>query len=472
MSSTPPPVARPRAAIPLLASGAAFLAMLDATVTNLAIPDLHEDFPSASVQHLTWIITLYAVLFAALLAPAGRLADVVGRRTLFRVGVGLFTAMSLLCALAPNLPVLLAARGLQGAGAAAMIPASLAILLHDTPADRRARAIGLWSAAGALAAAVGPSVGGVLVDSLHWRSLFYINVPIGLALVYFARVVPGSGSVGGRLPDLFGTALLGGGIGALTLGVTQGQTWQWGDIRTVSALAGGAVAVGLALWRSTRHPTPAVETSLWRNRTFAVANVASLMFGAALLPTLLIGVLFLTKAWHYSELQAGLAMTPGALTAAVAAVAVSRLTPRYGPRPAVVGGSVIMTAATVWTLLVLSEEPSFLTFWLPAGALLGLGIGALSTGTASAAALSVAPQRFAGATGLNTTARQLGGALGVATLAAILPTRTPATIDDFVHVYVFSAVVVLLAGIAGLWLTLRPQVAPAPSDSPKETVAA
>jgi len=134
------------AAILPLAAGATFLAMLDATVTNLAIADLRHDFTSASVAGLTWVITLYAVMFAALLAPAGRLADLVGRRMLFRTGVGLFTVASLLCAVAPNLAFLLVARGLQGAGAAAMIPASLAVLLHDTPPERRAAAIGLWSA--------------------------------------------------------------------------------------------------------------------------------------------------------------------------------------------------------------------------------------------------------------------------------------------------------------------------------------
>ncbi|WP_131763171.1 MFS transporter, partial [Actinomadura fibrosa] len=147
-AAPPGPAAAARRGVPVLAAGATFLAMLDATVANLAVPDLHTDFRDATLSGLTWVITLYAVLFAALLAPAGRLADIVGRRTLFQTGVGLFTLASLACAAAPNLPVLLATRGLQGAAAAAMIPASLALLLHDTPPERRAGAIGLWSAAG------------------------------------------------------------------------------------------------------------------------------------------------------------------------------------------------------------------------------------------------------------------------------------------------------------------------------------
>ena len=173
----------------LLAAGAAFLALLDVTVVNLAIPALGRAYPRTSVSGLSWVITAYATVFAALLAPAGRLADVIGRRALFRIGVGGFALMSAACAAAPSVPVLLAARALQGAAAAAMIPASLAIVLTDTPVERRMASIGVWSAAGAFAAAVGPSIGGVLVHVFGWRSLFVINVPTGVALAVFARML-------------------------------------------------------------------------------------------------------------------------------------------------------------------------------------------------------------------------------------------------------------------------------------------
>jgi EmrB/QacA subfamily drug resistance transporter len=449
-----------------LAAGAAFLAMLDATVTNLAIADLRHDFTGSSVSGLTWVITLYAVLFAALLAPAGRLADLVGRRLLLRAGVGVFTAASLLCALAPNLAVLLTARGLQGAGAAAMIPASLAVLLHDTLPERRAPAIGLWSAASALAAAVGPSLGGVLVDLLHWRALFYINVPVGLAIVWFAAAIPAGRAASGRLPDLPGTLLLTGGLGALALGVTQGQEWHWTSAPTLILLAGGAAATGLAIWRSARHPAPALEVSLWRNRTFAVANVASALYGAALYPWLLIGVLYLTQVWHYSELTAGLAVSPGALAAAATAVGLSR-SGRLGPRAAVTGGAAVLAASGAWTVAALPAHPHFLTFWLPMGLVLGAGMGAITVGTSSAAALSVGPLRFAAGAGLNTTARQLGGALGVAALAAILSGG-----PHFKEVYVFCTIATALCGLAGLGLRMSPPSSPEPVVRTEAEVAA
>ncbi|GAA0963394.1 MFS transporter [Actinocorallia libanotica] len=437
-----------------LAAGATFLAMLDATVTNLAFPDLQRDLTGSTVSGLTWIVTLYAVAFAALLAPAGRLADLVGVRRLYRAGVGVFTLASLACALAPDLPVLLAARALQGAGAAAMVPASLAVLLHGTPPERRARAIGLWRASAAVAAAVGPSLGGVLVDAFGWRSLFFINLPLGLALLWAARALaPRHGE--GRLPDLAGTVLLAGGLGAIALAVSQGEDLTRLDPLVLAALLGGIAAVAVALVRSARHPVPVLEISLWRDRAFAVTNAVSFFYGAAFFPWMLAGVLVLTRMWGYSELEAGLAMTPGALAAAAASVLMGRLAT---PRAAMLTGALAMLAAAVWTWLALPEEPRFLAFWLPCGLLVGAGMGALATGTAGSAALSVAPARFAGATGLNTTARQLGGALGTAVLAALLagPRTGPET---FTTVYACCAAACALALLAGLVLrTAAPSV--------------
>jgi EmrB/QacA subfamily drug resistance transporter len=434
-----------------LAAGAAFLAMLDATVTNLAVADLGRDFGSP-IADLSWVVSAYFIAFAALLTPAGRLAGVLGLRRLYAVGVGLFTLMSAVCALAPSLGILIVARGLQGAGAAAMIPASLAILLVAVPAERRTGAIGLWSAAAALAAAAGPALGGVLVDVFGWRAVFVINIPLGLALVVAARSLPVT-ATGARRPDLLGTALLVGGIAAVVLGLTEGPQWGWGAPGTLGALAGGLLAVGAALVRSGRVPVPAIEVGLWRSRTFAVANVASLLYGLALYPWMLLGVLVLTDLWGYSPLEAGLAMSPAAVIAALAAVVAGRLGAKVGTGAIVAFGGVVLFVAALWIALVLPETSDFLGLWLPGGVLIGLGTGALTTGTSTAAALSVAPARFADATGLNTTARQLGGALGIAALAVLLPTG--ADLHDYTHVYLFCALASAGAGLAGLAL-VRP----------------
>lgn len=440
----------------LLAAGAAFLALLDVTVVNLAIPALSRAYPDTSVSSLSWVITAYATVFAALLAPAGRLADVIGRRALFRVGVGGFALMSAACAAAPNVPVLLAARALQGAAAAAMIPASLAIVLTDTPVERRMASIGVWSAAGAFAAAVGPSVGGVLVHVFGWRSLFVINVPTGVALAALAQMVPQTKRVDARLPDPIGTALLAVGVGLAALGLSQGARWGWGDPRTVAALVGGVAAGGMALQRSWRLPVPAIETRLWRHRTFAFANATSLLYGTSLYAWMLLGVLVLTQLWNYSELQAGLAMTPGAITASVSALIGGRARSRTGPRTITVIGALTMAACGLVLATTLPHHPDFLGYWLPIGLALGAGMGLVTTGTSTAAALSVPASSFAAGTGLNQTARQVGGALGIATLATLIQARTSAGAATFEHVYLFCALVILCAAFVALGLTLRP----------------
>jgi EmrB/QacA subfamily drug resistance transporter len=444
----------------LLAAGAAFLALLDVTVVNLAIPALGRAYPHASISSLSWVITAYATMFAALLAPAGRLADVIGRRALFRVGVGGFALMSAACAAAPSVPVLLAARALQGAAAAAMIPASLSIVLTDTPVDRRMASIGVWSAAGAFAAAVGPSVGGVLVHAFGWRSLFVINVPTGVALAVFARMVPQAPRSDARLPDPVGTVLLAIGVGLAALGLSQGARWGWGDARTIGALVGGVTAVAAAVWRSSRLPVPAIETRLWRNRTFALANATSLLYGTSLYAWMLLGVLVLTQLWNYSELQAGLAMTPGAITASLAALIGGRARGRTGPRTLTVTGALTMAACGFVLATTLPHHPAFLGYWLPIGLVLGAGMGLVTTGTSTAAALSVPAASFAAGTGLNQTARQIGGALGIATLATLIQARPSGSAATFEHVYLFCALVILCGAIVAVGLRLRP-VAPA-----------
>lgn len=438
-------------AVVLTACGGTFLAMLDSTVTSLAVPDLHHDFPTATVPDLSWVLSGYAVILAALLAPAGRLADVLGRRKLFVAGVALFTLASLACALSPDLMPLVVARLVQGAGAAAMIPASLAILLMDGPAEKRAGSIALWSTASAVAAAVGPSIGGVLVEQFGWQSVFYINIPLGLLVIVAAlRVLPApQAALTGRLPDPVGTLALALGIGGLTFAVTQGGTWGWSDARIVASAALGLCALLLAVLRSRRHPVPAIEISLWGNPTFAAVNVVSLFYGMAQYAWMLGSIFFLTEIWNYSELQAGVANTPGAFAASVAALGLSRIVGKIGgPRTVTMVGLACFAACGLWFSFGLIDHAAFLTFWLPAALVAGFGMGAATMGTSATAAMSAPPTRFAGSSGLNTASRQFGGALGIAVMAAILQHYTAPngvrTVDAYSHMFLYCAIMMLL----------------------------
>jgi len=457
----------------LTASGGTFLAMLDSTVTNLAVPNLLHDFPSATVSGLSWVISAYAVMFAALLAPAGRLADVLGRRRLFVIGVGLFTLASLLCALSPSLTMLIVTRALQGAGGAMMIPASLAILLLDGPTDKRAMSIGIWSATSAFAAAVGPTVGGLLVEVFGWRAVFVINLPFGILLIFSVlRLLTKPTDRPGQIPDPVGILLAAVGVGGLTLGVTEGSTWGWTSVGVLACLVIGLLAVVSAILRSRGQAVPAVDTTLWSNRTFTSTNVVSLLYGMAQYPWMLACVLYLTNIWRYSELTAGLALTPGAIVASIAALGMGRLAPRLkgGPRLATLLGLLSFAACAIWFVFGLPTHPAFLTVWLPGGTLIGFGMGAATTGTSGFAAMSAPPTKFATSSGLNTTARQFGGALGIATLAAILqfsPQVDGLTASVAYHrVFIFCSIVVLLAlAISTIWLRITP-AKPAPQSTP------
>lgn len=443
----------PAARLPLvLACGASFIALLDVTIANLAIPDLTRDFEGRDVGDLSWVVTAYTVLFAALLAPSGRLADAAGRRRLYLAGMAVFTAASAVASAAWSLEALVAARAVQGAGAALILPASLAFVLADTPPARRAAAIGLWSAAASVAAAAGPAVGGVLVDVAGWRSLFLLNVPIGAALVAGALRIPGGGGAGTRVPDVAGTVLLAAGIGLVVLAMTEAERWGWTSGPVLAAFGGGAAALAAALARSRRHEAPAVEVDLWRNGTYAAANVVSLLFGVALLGSMFAGVLFLTAVWGYTPLEAGLGMTPGALAAAAVGIAIGRSQRRPSARALVVGGTLLSVLSSGLLAVVASGEPQYVAVWLPAALLMGTGVGAVSVGVSSAAALSVAPQRFATATGLNIAARH--GAIGVAAVAVLL--HDGSGIDEFRSVYVLFTLASLAVVVAASRLVLAP----------------
>jgi EmrB/QacA subfamily drug resistance transporter len=443
----------------LTAAGATFLAFLDATVVNIAFPALQRGFPNSPLSELSWVLTGYAVLFAALLTPAGRLADVTGRRRLFGISVALFVLTSLLVALAPNVTFLIVARVLQGAAAAGMIPAALGLVLANTPADKRAGAVGIWAASGSLAAAFGPSLGGLLIDAFNWRAVFLINVPIGLALLWLtAGRLPADQPSGRRLPDPAGTVMVAAGIALGVLGLTEGSTWGWTDARTLACLIAAVVLVPLALWRSTRHPAPAVETDLWRNRVFASASLASLTFGMAMYAFLLLTPIYLTEVWDYSILRAGLAVSPASLTSAVAAILVGRASAK-GQQVALIGAAVVYATITFWLYASLGTEPRYLTILLPASLINGAAVGVILTVLSGVSATSVPAQRFAGGVGMLITARQVGGALGIAAMAAILTARASQGVDALLEVMLLCGVASLATAGVGLFLHERTHTA-------------
>ena len=429
---------------------AVFMASLDLFIVNIAFPDIQRDFSGAGVASVSWVLNAYAIVFAALLVPAGRFADRVGRRRAFIGGVLLFVLGSLLCGAAPSVATLVAARVIQAAGAAFLLPTSLALLLPEFPPQQRAAAIGVWAAVGGIAAAAGPPLGGLLVEG-SWRLVFLVNLPVGaIAIVLALRVLRESRDESSLRPDLLGTALLTVAVGLLALGLVKAPEWGWADVRTLVALA--AAAVGLAVFwrRCLSHPSPVVDPSMLRVRSFALAGTASLLFSAAFAAMLLAGVLFMTGVWHETVLRAGLSLAPGPLMAATFAPLAGVLANRLGQRALAATGISVFGLGCLWWLWQLGPERDYAGEMLPGLIVTGIGVGLTLPSLASAAAASLPPARFATGSAVFTMSRQLGFVLGVAILVAVLGSADPADpAAAFDGGYVFMAIAAVLgAGAA------------------------
>jgi EmrB/QacA subfamily drug resistance transporter len=440
-------------------AAAAFMSFLDATIVNIAFPDIERSFGGTPVATLSWVLNAYAIVFAGLLIPAGRIADRVGRRRAFLTGLLLFVGASALCAAAPSAGALVAARAFQAIGAAVLIPTSLALVLPEFPVSRRATAVGVWGVAGAVAAATGPSLGGVLVDAAGWRWIFLVNLPVGLAAWAMGRrVLHESRDADARRPDAVGSLLVAGAVGLLALGLVEGPEWGWADARVIASFAVAAALLPLSVLRSLRHPAPAIDLTLFRVRSFAVANAGTLAFGAAFYAMLLCNVLFLTQVWGYSVVKAGLALTPGPLMAAAFAGPAGRLADRFGQRAVAAPGALVYAAGGLLFITGVGDSPAWVAEWLPATLLTGAGVGLTFPTLGGAAASSLPPARFAAGAAINATARQLGAVLGVAILIALLgtPASHAAALRAFDRGWAFIAIGGVLAAVAAACLGRGP----------------
>ena len=433
-----------------IASLGGVIAFVDATIVNIAFPDITRSFPGAPVSALSWVLNAYNVVFAAFLIAGAGMADSLGRRRVFVVGLELFTVGSLLCAIAPSAGALIAFRVVQALGAALLVPSALALVLQAFPPARRSHAVALLSAVSAAAAGLGPTLGGLLVTAADWRLVFLVNVPIGVAAVLLARRRLAESRAPGRrrIPDLPGTLLFAIAIGALVLGIVKGHEWGWGSAPILGCLAGAFTCGVVVVWRCTWHRSPVIDLSMLKIRTVSVANAMTVIGAAGFYGYTLSNVLFLTALWRYSVLQAGLALTVGPVVAVVVAGPASRLAQRIGPRPVLVAGGLVWGGAVLWFVERVGLTPDFAGQWLPGMVLLGIGAGTLFP-TLSGTAVGSAPDgSFATATGMNSVARQIGAALGVAIVVAVIGTPTPATAHAaFQRAWIFGAVCLFAAGL-------------------------
>jgi EmrB/QacA subfamily drug resistance transporter len=405
---------------------AQFMVILDASVVNVALPAIRRA-DRISDQNLSWILNAYTLMFGGFLLLGGRLADRLGRRRVFMVGMAVFSAASLLCGISQSQAALLVGRGLQGLGAALVSPAALAIILTTfAEGHERDRALAVWGAVAGAGGAVGMLLGGVLVQELGWRSVFFVNIPIGLAMLALTpRIVPESRAkaLAKTGYDIEGAVVITLGTISLVYTLTNAGNWEWGSARTIGGLIVSILLIALFVLIERRHEDPLVPLRIFSNRKLSVGGAALLILAAALFGIFFFVTLYLQQVLGLNAFQTGLSYLPLSLTIIAASAAASRLVDRFRPKPVLVAGLLITIGGFV-LLASLSGHGDYGSRVLPAMILLGVGPGLSFVALMIAATSGVAPADSGLASGLLNTMQQVGGALGLAVLSTIGADRT------------------------------------------------
>jgi len=440
-----------------IASVAVFLVSLDTTMLFAAFRAVRAGFPGTSAADMSWVLNAYTVVYAAMLIPAGGLADTHGRKKVFLLGVTLFLGASAACGLAGSVAWLIAARVAQAIGAALLTPASLSIVLDAFPHSKRAIAVSLWGAVGGLAAAIGPSVGSFVVDTVGWPWAFYLNLPLGaLSLWRGAALLKEAKKPENRRPvDGVGMGLLIVGVGALALSIVQSESPHWSRSELLVAAATGTIAlIGFVLWARVAA-APLVDLRLFKHRSYTFVNLATLAFGTAFSMMFFAFFFYMTEVWHYTLPQAGLAITPGPLLVIPFAIMSGRLAARLGHRPFLVGGGLIYACSGLWFMLVPDAQAAYLTHWLPGLVMSGIGVGLVLPSLSAAAVNRLPADQYAVGSAVNQATRQIGSVMGVA-ITVLLLGHAGLTHASFMPLYGCHVALALLTALLCLPVNTRP----------------
>ena len=436
-----------------------FMIMLDNTVVNVALPSIQRDL-GVGLSELEWIVSGYALTFAALMLIGGKLADAYGRRLVFVLGIVVFTVASLLCGLATSGDMLIASRVLQGAGAAMMNPATLSIIAATFPPRQRGTAIGIWAGVSALALAIGPLVGGLLTEHASWNWIFFVNVPVGILGVFasFLLIDESRDPTHERL-DLPGLATSALGLFALTYGLIEANTYGWGSARIIGAFAISAIALGSFVLLERHQRAPMLDLTLFRNRTYVGANLAILLVSLAMFGVFFFVSLFMQNILGYSAVQAGASFLPMTILVIIVAPIAGRASDRFGSRGLITAGMLLLSCQ----LLYFSQLGPDATFWtlLPGLVLGGIGMSMTMTPSTAAATRAVPVEKAGVGAAVLNAFRQVGGSTGIALMGAIMAAKltTPPTaasfMDGFENALLVAAAIALVGALVAAIL-IRP----------------
>jgi EmrB/QacA subfamily drug resistance transporter len=450
----------------ILTGVGSLMAALDTLVVANALSTIRVDL-NASIAELEWTVNAYNLSFAVLLMTGTALGDRYGRRNLYAAGLGLFAGASAMCALAPDVGWLIAARAVQGAGAALLMPLGLALLSAAFPAERRGTAIGIFSAITGLAVASGPFVGGAVVEGLAWEWIFWVNVPIGLIAIPLVLTRMNESFGADTALDIPGLGLVTGGAFGIVWGLVRANSIGWGSAEVVASLAAGALLVGAFVAWELRTPEPMLPMRFFRSRAFSAGNAAIFFTFASLFGAVFFFAQLLQTALAYGPLEAGLRLTPWTITFMTVAPVAGTLADRFGERPFMVGGLLLQSIGMGWIALITGPDLTYTEFVVPA-IVAGVGVSMAIPAAQNSVVGSVALGEIGKAAGTNSMMRELGGVFGIAVTVAVFAgagsfASAEAFTDGFAPAIGVTAALSLAGAAAGLALPGRrtaPQAAP------------
>ena len=425
-----------------------FMASLDNLVVTNALPVIRTNL-GATLEELTWTVNAYTLTFASCILMSSALADRFGRRRVFLLGIFVFTASSAWCGISDNIGTLITARTLQGIGGSAVMPLSLALLSTSVPERMRATAIGIWGGVAGLGVALGPLIGGAVVEGMTWHAIFWINVPFGLLCIPLVWItIPESRGRPEPL-DFPGLALVGIGLFGITYGIVRGNDAGWTSLEVLTALIGGVFVLVSFIWWESRAATPLLPLRLFSNRSFSMANIVGFLFFFGTFGVTFILLQFLQVVQGASPLEAGLMTMPWTLAPLIVSPLAGLLTSRVGTRPVIVAGMALMSIGLLWIGAILDPGVEYI-YSAPLYMAAGVGMGMVFAPIATATLQGMAPEDRATASGTNMTIRQVGIALGVATLTAIFTaldgTLTPTGFTDAASPAILTGAAALVLG--------------------------
>lgn len=441
-----------------VASIAIFMVSLDTTILYAGFNNILRSFPTSTAANLSWAMSGYSIVYAAMLIPAGGIADKFGRKKIFMLGTLLFITASFACGASPNVFWLIVARVFQSIGACLLTPAALALVLEAFPREKRMIAMGAWGAVGALAAATGPGIGSLIIDIGGWEWAFFINIPIGLFCVWqSSKVLHESKQPRDKMRlDLVGMLQLIIGVGAIAFGIVEMKSAYWSKPELIGIIVVGLTAILSYIPWAKFNPEPLFDLKLFKNRTFIYANLAGISFGIAFSIMFFSFFFWMKNIWHYSLTLSGAAIMPGPLMVVPTALISGRIASKIGHRPLLITGAITYALSGLWFLLMPDETPNYVSAWLPGLLLSGLSVGLVMPSLSASAVFGLPTKDYAVGSAVNNAVRQIGAVIGVS-ITVLLLAKTPLQMSDFRPTYLIHIALALMTAVLCIPINTHPK---------------